>query len=357
MVRVTDAATTVAPIAPVAPRRFDRAAFPAFDVHTHFDTGATARVLAMMDARNIRRAVNLSAGWPGNGLEEALAQERASGGRILPFCMIDWRGFGAPGWLDVQRGHLEACARAGVRGWKITKGLGLGVQDQDGSRVHVDDPRLDPLFELAGRLNLVVLIHSGDPRAFFDPATPSNERWDELRVHPDWSFADPRFPRWAEILTEFENRVLRHPRTRFIGAHFGNAAEDPDRVESLLVRAPNYYIDTSARVPEFGRHDPGRMQRFFLRWQDRILFGTDLGVGADPRELMLGSTGEQPPGPAEIERFWTATFRYFESDARAFAHPTPIQGAWTISAIALPDPVLRKVYGANAARLLGLPWE
>ncbi len=349
-------ATVTATASPRARRSFDRAAFPALDVHAHFDTTATARVLAILDARNIRRAVNLSAGWPGMGLEEALAQERSSGGRILPFCMVDWRGFGSPGWVETQSGYLQACARAGVRGWKISKALGLGVRDQDGARVRVDDPRLDPLFDLVGRLGMVVLIHSGDPRAFFEPATPSNERWDELRVHPDWSFADPRYPRWGEILTELETRVVRHPGTRFIGAHFGNAAEDPDRVERLLVRAPNYFIDTSARIPEFGRHDPAQMRRFFLRWQDRILFGTDLGVGSDPRELMLGSTGEQPPGPAEIERFWTATFRYFESDARAFAHPTPIQGGWTIDAIDLPDEVLRKVYGANAARLLGLPW-
>jgi len=339
-----------------AARRFDRAAFPVLDVHTHFDTAATARALAMMDARNVRRAVNLSAGWPGAGLEEALAQQRETGGRIVPFCMIDWRSFGAAGWVAEQAGILRACAAAGVRGWKIPKVLGLGVRDVDGTRLRVDDPRLDPLFALAGALRMVVLIHVGDPRAFFEPATPSNERWAELRVHPAWSFADPRFPRWGEILTELETRVLRHPGTVFIGAHFGNAAEDPDRVESLLVRAPNYFIDTSARIPEFGRHDPARMRRFFIRWQDRILFGTDLGIGPDPDDLMLGSTGEQPPGPAEVERFWTATFRYFESDARAFAHPTPIQGSWTIDGIDLPDDVLRKVYGANAARLLDIPW-
>ena len=337
--------------------RWRRAAFPILDVHMHLDPTATARELEMFDARNIRVGVNLSGGWPGNGLEEALAQQAATHGRIIPFCMIDWRGVGEPGWVRASIGILEACARAGVRGWKIPKVLGLGAGDGHGGRLRVDDRMLDPIFERAGALGLVVLIHSGDPRAFFDPPTPANERWDELRVHPRWSFADPMFPRWTEILTEFETRVLRHPRTRFIGAHFGNAAEDPDRVERLLERAPNYYIDTSARIPEFGRHDPARMRRFFLRWQDRILFGTDLGVGPDPADLMLGSTGAEPPTAAEEQRFWTATFRYFESGDRAFEHPTPIQGRWTIDGIGLPPEVLRKVYGANAARLLHLPWE
>ena len=333
---------------------FSRASFPVIDVHTHFDPGATARQLAIMDAQNVRYAVNLSAGWAGQGLEEALAQERATGGRIVPFCMIDWQGAGAPGWVEASVGILRACAAAGVRGWKIPKVLGLAAGDGRGNRLHVDDPMLDPIFEAASALRLVVLIHSGDPRAFFEPATPSNERWAELRAHPRWSFADPRYPRWSEILDEFERRVLRHPSLRFIGAHFGNAAEDPDRVERLLHRAPNYYIDTSARIPEFGRLDPARMRAFFLRWQDRILFGTDLGVGPGESPLMLGSTGESPPTAAEVTRFWHATWRYFESNDRNFEHPTPIQGSWTISGIGLPPEVLRKVYGTNAARLLGL---
>ncbi len=343
--------------APDPSRLWRHAAYPVFDVHTHIDPAATQRVLAMFDERNVRMAVNLSGGAPGEGLEESLAQQRASGGRIIPFCNINWRGAGNPGWVEAQVATLEACAAAGVKGWKIPKVLGLAAGDGHGNRLRVDDPMLDPLFERAGALGMVVLIHSGDPRAFFEPATPANERWDELRVHPAWSFADPRYPRWTEILTEFETRVLRHPRVRFIGAHFGNAAEDPDRVERLLERAPNYYIDTSARVPEFGRHDADRMHRFFVRWQDRVLFGTDLGVGPDPADLMLGSTGEAPPTPDEIERFWRSTFRYFESFDRGFEHPTPIQGRWTIDAIGLPPEVLRKVYGANAARLLGVRWE
>jgi predicted TIM-barrel fold metal-dependent hydrolase len=336
--------------------RWARAAFPVLDVHTHIEPTATARALATFDARNIRVAINLSGGAPGAGLEEALEQQRASGGRILPFCNINWRGAGTAGWVESSVQTLEQCAARGVKGWKIPKVLGLGAGDGRGNRLHVDDPMLDPIFERAGALGLVVLIHSGDPRAFFEAATPQNERWDELQAHPAWSFADPMFPRWTEILTEFEQRVLRHPRTRFIGAHFGNAAEDPDRVEQLLVRAPNYYIDTSARVPEFGRHDPERMRRFFVRWQDRILFGTDLGLGPEAADLMLGSTGPEPPTAADVTRFWTATWRYYESNDRSFEHPTPIQGRWTIHGIGLAPEVLRKVYGANAARLLGIPW-
>lgn len=345
------------PVTRDAGPRFTRAAFPIFDVHTHLEPTATRRILEMFDRRNVRMAVNLSAGFAGHGLEEALEQQRASNGRIVPFCMINWRGVGQGDWVQNSIRTLEECAARGVKGWKIPKVLGLGAADARGERLHVDDPMLDPIFERAGQLRMVVLIHSGDPRAFFDPPTPQNERWDELSVHPQWSFNDPIFPRWTEILTEFETRVLRHPNTTFIGAHFGNAAEDPDRVGRLLERAQNYYIDTSARVPEFGRHDPNRMRAFFMRWQNRILFGTDLGIGPEVYDLMLGSTGRDPPTLAEIERFWTATFRYYESNDRQFEHPTPIQGRWKIDGIGLPPVVLRKIYGANAAQLLGIPWS
>lgn len=335
--------------------QYDRPAFPVIDVHTHFDPEATPRIVATLDARNVRYAVNLSGGWPGHGLEEALAQARVTHGRIVPFCMLDWRGVGRPDFVENALATLDRCARLGVRGWKIAKNLGLGVTDTAGARVAVDDPRLDPLFARAGSLGMVVLIHSGDPRAFFEPPGPSNERNDELRAHPGWSFADPVYPRWSELLGEFERRVARHPGTRFIGAHFGNAAEDPDRVSRLLAQCPNYYIDTAARIPEMGRHPAAQMRRFFERWEDRIVFGTDLGMGVEPEATMLGSTGETPPGPEDITRFWRATFRYFESNDRQFEHPTPIQGRWRIDGLGLSPRVLRKVYGENAARLLNLP--
>jgi predicted TIM-barrel fold metal-dependent hydrolase len=342
--------------APTDRRTFERAALPVLDVHTHLDPNATATILRLFDQRGIRVAVNLSAGWEGAGLEEALAQERASGGRIVPFCTLPWRAAQDPRFVPESVRILERCRALGVRGLKIPKVLGLGAQDLDGSRLRVDAPRMDPVFAAAERLGMVVLIHAGDPRAFFEPATPANERWEELQAHPAWSFHGSGFPTFDQILTEFETRVLRHPNLVFIGAHFGNAAEDPDRVARLLERAPRYFIDTSARVPEFGRHAAERMRAFFLRWQDRIVFGTDLGLGEDPGEWMLGSHGNSRTTPSDVDRYFTATWRYYEGRDREWQNPTPIQGRWNIHPIDLPRPVLAKIYGANAARLLGIAW-
>jgi predicted TIM-barrel fold metal-dependent hydrolase len=340
------------------PPTYERASLPVFDVHTHLETSSasTEPILRLFDERGIRMAVNLSAGWEGNGLEEAMAQAQAAHGRILPFCNLPWRFASDPRFVETSIQILERCRALGIRGLKIQKVFGLAAQDLDGSRLHVDAPRLDPIFEAVGRLGMVVLIHSGDPRAFFEPPGPQNERWEELQSHPAWSFNGPDFPTFDQILTEFEHRVLRHPHTVFIGAHFGNAAEDPDRVARLLAQAPNYYVDTAARVPEFGRHPAAQMRAFFTRWQDRVVFGTDLGLSYDPTRWVLGSGGDTPTTPAEVTRFFTATWRYFESGVPSAENPTPIQGRWPVHPVGLPRDVLAKIYGANAARLLHVAW-
>ena len=139
-----------------------------------------------------------------------------------------------------------------------------------------------------------VAIHIGDPKAFWKPVTPENERWDELRVHPEWSFRGPRASRRGRQLYDaFERLVARHPKTTFIGVHFGNDPEDPDNVARMLDKYPNLFIDTAARVPEIGRHPQEKMRRFYAKYQDRVLFGTDTGIGADDDDMMYGSNGAE----------------------------------------------------------------
>ena len=325
---------------------------PRIDVHTHIDPEVWRRAIPLLDRGRIAVAVNVSGGFAGHGLEEALEAQRASGGRLRVFCNVDFRGVDQPGWTARTVRILQECKRAGALGWKIPKSLGLAVRTSDGELLAVDDARLDAAFEQAGRLGLVVLIHVADPRAFFEPVTPANERIDELGAHPEWSFADPSFPRWDELLDALDRLVGRHPHTRFIGAHFGNAAEEPDRVAAMLRRHPNYFVDTAARIPEIGRHPAAEIRRLFVRFQDRILFGTDLGVGR--RSIMLGSTDGKPVGREAIDRFFGATDRWFETNDRGMAHPTPIQGRWTVDGIGLPREVLEKVYHRNATALLGI---
>lgn len=330
---------------------------PKIDVHVHVSTERAREAIALLRRHGVRIALNASGGSPGMGLEASADAARATGGALRPYCNVGFRDVEGDFAGYVER-TLTACKEMGAVGVKIFKALGLGITLSDGSLLRVDDPRLDPLFEKAGELGLPVLIHSGDPRAFFEPPTRDNERYDELSAHPDWSFYGEApgggpWPSWDEILDQFERRVARHPRTTFVGAHFGNAPEEPGRVERMLAASPRYVVETGARVPEIGRHPAARMRAFFERWQDRILFGTDFAYTSSGH-LILGSSGEEPDPPSRVPAFFEAHWRYFETNGRGLAHPTPIQGRWTIDGIGLGRETLEKLYFRNAARVFGL---
>ncbi|HET6150396.1 MAG TPA: amidohydrolase family protein [Polyangia bacterium] len=353
--RAPTAADASAPTA--ASARPDRKRLPRIDVHMHIGPDAVPRAIRLMDEWGIDGGVNLSGMFPGpphHGLETQLAAAKDSQGRLAVFANTDFRLVRASkDYGKAMADLLDESRRLGAIGLKIPKGLGLGYPTAD--RRHllpVDDPGLDPLFDKAGALGMPIAIHIGDPKAFWKPATPENERWDELQAHPEWSFYGEPVPSWEQLYDAFERRVARHPRSTFIAVHFGNDPEDPERVAKMLDRYRNFYIDTAARVPEIGRHPVDRMRRFYEKYQDRILFGTDTGVGSSQDEMMYGSNGANPPTRADEIRFFTQTWRYFETLDRQFESPTPIQGRWKIDGVGLPEPILRKVYFDNAAKIL-----
>jgi predicted TIM-barrel fold metal-dependent hydrolase len=337
--------------------------FPRIDTHTHVMPDGIPRALKMMDEWGIDGMVNLSGMYPGpprHMLETQLEAARKTNGHMIVFANADFRLVRArpDDYGKLMADELAESKRLGARGLKIPKGLGLGYPAPDGQHLlPIDDKGLDPLFEQAGALGMPVAIHIGDPKAFWLPPNAQNERWDELQAHPEWSFysdgSGPAIPPWQSLYDAFERRVARHPKTKFIAVHFGNDPEDPDNVSRMLDKYPNFYIDTAARVPEMGRHDAAKMRAFFEKYQDRILFGTDTGIGATDDDMMFGSNGALPPTRADEERFFKQTWRYFETNDKQFESPTPIQGRWKIDGIGLPDAILRKVYFENAVRVLG----
>lgn len=326
------------------------------DAHVHVSPAAVPRLLRLMDERGLDVAVNLSGGWPGAGLEASLEAAEKSKGRVVVFANppLQLLSYGLE--PEALANELAQAHALGARGVKIFKALGLTYRNKDGSLLAVDDPRLDPLFEKAGELGMPVSIHTGDPIAFWSAPDEKNERFDELNAHPGWSYFGKEVPSWEALFDAFERRVARHPKTNFIGVHFGNGPELPERVGAMLEKYSNLYVDTAARVPELGRRATV-VRELFIRYQDRILFGTDLGVGEAPDDLMLGSTGLFPPNRADVDRFFTSTWRFFETNDTGFAHPTPIQGRWTIDGLGLPPEVLRKIYSGNAGKLLHADWR
>ena len=327
------------------------APIPRLDVHVHLSVGGLPRLQSLMREYQFNHIVNLSGGHPLGELEEQL-NAAAEHGNITVFTGLayeqsEYENYGLRMARMLRVGH-----RMGARGLKIAKALGLGVRNRFGELIPVDDPGLDPVFEMAGKLDMPVAIHTGDPQTFWLAVDEHNERFAELSAHPGWSLHNRPVPSFDELLAQLERRVKRHPNTTFISVHFGNCAEEPERVARMLRVYPNLYIDTAARIPEFGRHPRDKMLAFFTEFQDRILYGSDLGVGPGDSPLFLGSSGAMPSTDAERERFFRSSYRYFETAARQFPHPTPIQGDWAIDGLALPREILEKLYFRNAAKLL-----
>ncbi|MBN2359820.1 MAG: amidohydrolase family protein [Deltaproteobacteria bacterium] len=294
---------------------------------------------------------NKNGGYLGSRLFAAtIHQKHRLKERFEFFVNPNWRGVDEPGWGQREADSLEQAVRWGARGIKFFKAMGLGARDREGKLIAVDDPRYDPIMERAAKINAIVAMHIGDPKAFFEPPTPQNERYDELKQAPDWSFYGGDYPPLLELLAARNRLIARHPKTTFLLIHVGNYPEDLDHVSRTLERFPNVYTDTAARVPEIGRKPPAEVRRFFLRWQDRIMFGTDLAIGPD--HVQLGSVSEKPPTFDDAVEFYRRHYRYFETDDKDFDHPTPIQGRWKISGIKLPPEVLRKFYYDNAEKLI-----
>ncbi|MGB2714611.1 MAG: amidohydrolase family protein, partial [Vicinamibacterales bacterium] len=306
-----------------------------------------SEIVPVMDRVNLQTMVNLTGGV-GRGLEQSIAEyQKAHPGRFITFTEPRFDRITQPNYPREQAEDIERARALGARGLKVLKTLGLYLREQvtSGPLVAIDDKRFDPMWEACAGRNIPVAIHISDPEAFFLPTDRFNERFEELNNHPDWSFHGRDFPSNQQLL-DARNRVFaRHPKTTFIALHVGHNAENLGYVSECLEKFPNMYVEIGARIGELGRQ-PRTARKFFDRYQDRILFGTD----AVPH-------GVETPQQIFGELLYQIYFRFLETEDEYFDYapaPVPPQGRWRIYGIGLPDAILRKVYHDNAARLLGV---
>ena len=347
--------------------RVERPRFPVIDVHAHLTWSSQVRngvsvgeeitvfstpeeLLPVMDRKGVRTLVNLTGGV-GKGLEESIRRfDQAAPGRFLTLTEPSFGLFPEPDYPQRQADAIAHAHRAGARGLKLLKTLGLYLRERidAGPLVGVDDRRFDPMWEACAAHGMPVFLHVSDPEAFFLPTDASNERYEELAQHPDWSFYGPEFPSHRELIEARDRLIARHPRTTFVLLHVGNNAENLAAVQTCLERFPNTLVDISARIGELGRQ-PRLAQRFFERHQDRILFGTD---------AVPSPWGDDVPQQLFGDALYEIYYRFLETEDEYFDYapaPVPPQGRWSIYGLKLPDAILRKVYHDNAARLLRIP--
>lgn len=312
-----------------------RAKFPVIDIHSHQPAPITAAqletVVKSMDPLNLRVLVNAS-GATGERLTQALGAINGTPhkDRMVMFTNISFREPVAPGFGRRVAQQVEADIKAGALGiGEIMKGFGLTARKTDGSRLRIDDPELDPIWETAARLNVPVLIHTADPQEFFQPINYSNERWLELALFPDRRYPRDRFPSFEQINAERDALFKRHPKTTFVMAHLGWHANDLGRLGALFDAMPNVYGEVGAVLYDLARQ-PRTGHDFMVKYEDRVLFGKDSYQ------------------PDEFPYFW----RVFETNDEYFDYYRDYHASWKLYGLGLPDPVLRKLYYENALRLI-----
>src|SRR5712692_8182399 len=323
-----------------------RAKFPAIDFHLHGRALRTAedyqKFIKLMDATGLGVICNMDGGF-GQTFDQNMKVGEPYRDRVIHFARLNYQGINEPGWTEKTATELERCFRAGAAGLKIAKELGLTIKNRDGSYIQSDDPRLDPIWDLCAKHQKPVMIHTSDSYGRFLPIGPENERYEAglWRSSPEGNYYKTGHPTHEVIEKARENMHTKHPKTRFVDAHLAMLYYDMDKVAALLDKYPNADVEISATVQDLGRA-PRLIRQFFLKYQDRILFGSD---------------GNPKRG---IEEFWIPHWRFLETYDEHFDHPAqirsatgaPLHGRWKIYGIGLPDDVLRKVYYANALRYM-----
>ena len=325
----------------VSEHKLTRSKYPFIDIHNHqysMSNQDLSKLVADMDALNMGVMVNLSGrGWSQQweegtttikGMLDNVKKNYPK--RFMVFTNPELKGVGSPGYGERAAKQVEEDVKAGAVGMKVYKSLGFsGIKDTDGKRVAVSDPRLDPIWAKCGELGIPVIIHTADPKSFWDPLDRYNERWLELKTHAGRKRGNNDPVPFDSLMKEQHAVFARHPKTKLINAHMGWYPNDSRKLDSLMTRFSNMYVEIGAVIAELGRQ-PRAAKQFFVKWQDKILFGKDSWV------------------PSEYATY----FRVLETEDEYFPYHKKYHAFWRMYGMGLPDEVLKKVYYKNAIKLI-----
>jgi len=360
-----------------AERPLHKTTYRVINVHHHWGNPSEDAIRAqieVMDEAGVAAAVNLDAGRADGTLPGWIAMERKYPGRFVNFAKFtakDFERVREPGFFEDLVRELERDAALGIRGVKMWKDLGMSIRDASGALLRIDDPRLDPFWEACGRLGLPVFIHAADPREYWYPLTPNSLHYGS-RTEEQQYYKIPGMPRWEELIEQRDAIVRKHPKTTFIGAHFGSMTFDLQGLGERLDRFPNFHVECGARLRILGRLAPKAVRDFFVKYQDRILFGTDGMVlfgrkpGTERKNILVYPVDDPDWIPTDLKdaaalrrwkegqaRFYSRHYEYFETDRSDLVDPGGFEPGWAkLSGAKLPAEVLEKFYHANAERVI-----
>jgi predicted TIM-barrel fold metal-dependent hydrolase len=309
-----------------------RAKFPFVDIHSHqtrLKPEEVDKLIQEMDSINLQVMVNLSGGTGERLKNIVTAMKGRYPKRFVIFANLDFRDLNEPGYGERAAARLAEDVKNGAQGLKIFKNFGMDLKYQNGERVKIDDPTFDPVWQKCAELKIPILIHIAEPSSFFDPIDKDNERWLELKQFPGRARPPERYPKFETLMTERDNLIARYPKTTFIFAHLAYHGNDLPRLGRMFDKYPNFYVDVAAVLAEIGRQ-PYTARDFFIKYQDRLVFGKDI---YEPSE-------------------YTYYFRVFETKDDYIPYYRRRHAFWRMYGLYLPDEVLKKVYYLNALRLV-----
>ena len=320
-------------VVPENPRT--RSKYPFIDVHNHQWAMPSMNLQGLideMDKMNMGVLVNLSG--RGRGSREHLIKSLENVDahfpkRFIVFTNVNFGNIDDPNWDENISRQLEADVKAGAKGLKVYKSLGLRTKDKFGNRVRVNDPRLDIVWATCGKLGIPVLIHTADPAPFWLPHDEKNERWFELKQRPGRKQDASTGPSFEELIAEQHDIFRKHPNTKFINAHLGWFGNNLGKLAELMETYPNMYTEIGAVLAELGRQ-PRNAQAFLIKYQDRVMFGKDAW------------------NPEEYHVY----FRCLETADEYFDYYRKRHAFWKIYGLDLPDEVLKKIYYKNALEVI-----
>jgi predicted TIM-barrel fold metal-dependent hydrolase len=310
-----------------------RAKYPFIDVHNHqrgnMQAAQLDKLVKDMDGLNLQIMVNLSGGY-GDRLKQNIAGMKTKyQNRFAVFANLSFEELEAADYSDRAARQLEEDFKSGAQGLKFFKNFGMDLREKSGERIKIDDPRFDKAFEICAKYKMPVLIHTAEPKPFFQPWDKHNERWLELKQFPSRYRPGDKYPSWETLMGELYARIKRHPNVMFVNAHLGWLGADLGQLGKLMDEMPNMMTEIGAVLYELGRQ-PRFARNWFIKYQDRVLFGKDIWE------------------PSEYHYY----FRVLETDDEYFDYYRKRHAFWKMYGLNLPDDVLKKLYYKNALRII-----